>query len=107
MDERKRDRIVAYLRRRMDEFGITVDDLAAQIAAGVPAAARYRNAYGDAWDGKGEMPEWLRRAIGAGQSLKHFEAISKETKSIPTATRVDWQNDPFAGSPLARTENRA
>jgi class 3 adenylate cyclase len=43
--------IVAYLRRRMDEFGITVDDLAALMAADTPAAARYRNAHGDAWDG--------------------------------------------------------
>jgi DNA-binding protein H-NS len=107
VDERKRDSIVAYLRRRMDEFGITVDDLAALMAADTPAAARYRNAHGDTWDGNGEMPEWLKRAIGAGQSLKHFEAISEETKSIPTAPRVDWKNDPFAGSPLARIENRA
>jgi DNA-binding protein H-NS len=51
VDERKRDSIVAYLRRRMDEFGITVDDLAALMAADTPAAARYRNAHGDAWDG--------------------------------------------------------
>jgi DNA-binding protein H-NS len=43
VDERKRDSIVAYLRRRMD--------LAALMAADTPAAARYRNAHGDAWDG--------------------------------------------------------
>jgi hypothetical protein len=36
LDERKRDSIVAYLRRRMDEFGITVDDLAAAMAAQTP-----------------------------------------------------------------------
>jgi DNA-binding protein H-NS len=106
LDERKRDSIVAYLRRRMDEFGITVDDLAAAMAAQTPANARYANANGDAWDGNGDMPEWLKRAIGAGQSLKHFEVLPAETKSVPASPRVDWRNDPFAGSPLARTANR-
>jgi len=90
----------------MDEFGITVDDLAALMAAETPIAARYSNANGDTWDGKGEMPEWLKRAIGAGQSLKHFEVTPEETRSVPAAPRVDWRNDPFAGSPLARVANR-
>jgi DNA-binding protein H-NS len=33
---------------------------------------RYRDAYGNAWTGLGEMPEWLRRAVAAGQSIDHF-----------------------------------
>ncbi|SDJ27546.1 DNA-binding protein H-NS [Paraburkholderia steynii] len=32
MDERKRDSMVAYLRRRMAEVGIELDDLAAAFA---------------------------------------------------------------------------
>ncbi|RFU48710.1 H-NS histone family protein [Paraburkholderia sp. DHOC27] len=79
MDEMKRDRIVAYLRHRMEEFGIKPEDLApdAEPKTSTPSKAqgadRYRSANGDRWDGEGEMPEWLRRAISAGQSIDHFE----------------------------------
>ncbi|WP_408406555.1 H-NS family nucleoid-associated regulatory protein [Paraburkholderia sediminicola] len=34
--------------------------------------ARYRNAAGDSWDGRGEIPRWLRQAASAGQSVQHF-----------------------------------
>jgi DNA-binding protein H-NS len=77
MDEMKRDRIVAYLRHRMEEFGIRPEDLGPEPEAAAPHKAqgvdRYRSASGDRWDGEGEMPEWLRRAISAGQSIDHFE----------------------------------
>jgi DNA-binding protein H-NS len=77
MDEMKRDRIVAYLRHRIEEFGIRLEDLAPEPVATAPlkvqGADRYRSANGDRWDGEGEMPEWLRRAISAGQSIDHFE----------------------------------
>jgi DNA-binding protein H-NS len=79
MDEMKRDRIVAYLRHRIDEFGIKLEDLApeppaaAAVAPKVQGVDRYRSAGGERWDGEGEMPEWLRRAISAGQSIDHFE----------------------------------
>jgi DNA-binding protein H-NS len=43
MDERKRDSMIAYLRHRMDDFGISPDDLASALAA-APEAARYRSA---------------------------------------------------------------
>ncbi|SOE99675.1 H-NS histone family protein [Burkholderia sp. OK233] len=33
---------------------------------------RYRDAYGNAWTGLGEMPQWLHRAVAAGQSIDHF-----------------------------------
>ena len=77
MDEMKRERIVAYLRHRMAEFGIKPEDLApepvtlAQVKA--PGPDRYRSANGERWDGEGELPDWLRRAISAGQSIEHFE----------------------------------
>ncbi|AGW95622.1 DNA-binding protein [Ralstonia pickettii DTP0602] len=37
-----------------------------------PAAVCYRNAQGMRWDGQGEMPDWLRRAVNAGQSVEFF-----------------------------------
>ncbi|WP_374703302.1 H-NS family nucleoid-associated regulatory protein [Cupriavidus pauculus] len=39
-----------------------------------PATPRYRDAAGHTWNGRGELPEWLRRAINAGQSRDHFRA---------------------------------
>ncbi|HEY1998158.1 H-NS family nucleoid-associated regulatory protein [Paraburkholderia sp.] len=78
MDEMKRERMVAYLRHRMAEFGIKPEDLAPDPVAApavvkAPGVDRYRSANGERWDGEGEMPDWLRRAISAGQSIDHFE----------------------------------
>ncbi|MFM0741087.1 H-NS histone family protein [Paraburkholderia xenovorans] len=112
MDERKRDSMIAYLRHRMEEFGIKPEDLAAVLAKeqGGQKNARYRSATGDTWDGQGDMPQWLKQAISAGQSIGHFELSATPTATpaaaVPAKKRVDWQNDPFAGSPLARSNNR-
>ncbi|MFC6140587.1 H-NS family nucleoid-associated regulatory protein [Paraburkholderia silvatlantica] len=109
MDERKRESIVAYLRRRMAEFGIEPEDIAASIAADAAQmrAARYRDAAGHTWDGKGDAPRWVVQATSAGQSLEHF-AIGETAEQQPVKTpSVDWRQDPFAGSRLAtiRTEH--
>lgn len=103
MDERKRDSMIAYLRHRMEEFGIKPEDLAAALAAGsAQKTERYRNATGDSWDGLGEMPQWLKQAISAGQTIDHFEMATPAVTPPPPKKQVDWKNDPFAGSPLAR-----
>jgi DNA-binding protein H-NS len=101
MDERKRDSMIAYLRHRMEDFGISPDDLAA-----VPESDRYRSANGDSWSGEGAMPQWLKQAISAGQSIGHFERSSGSVIRPPSQTGADWTNDPFAGSPLARMSPR-
>lgn len=102
MDERKRDSIIAYLRSRMAEFGITESALAEALAeapaqaapvllktngtkrtmpqlpsmpvggAGAGETPAFRNASGDTWDGKGDMPEWLKRAVHAGQDIEFY-----------------------------------
>jgi DNA-binding protein H-NS len=103
MDERRRESIVAYLRRRMDEYGITPEDLAASIAADQERlrSARYRDAAGHTWDGIGAPPQWVVQATSAGQSLEHF-AINGTTAAEPNKRPdVDWRNDPFAGTRLA------
>jgi DNA-binding protein H-NS len=102
--------MIAYLRHRMEEFGIKPEDLAAVLAAEPKGqkAERYRSATGDSWDGQGEMPQWLKQAISAGQSIDHFELTSSPapTPAQQPRKQVDWLNDPFAGSPLARPNNR-
>ncbi|AEI82085.1 hypothetical protein CNE_BB1p06650 (plasmid) [Cupriavidus necator N-1] len=37
-----------------------------------PPVVCYRNAAGQSWDGQGGMPDWLRRAVNAGQSVEFF-----------------------------------
>lgn len=104
MDERRRQSMIAYLRHRMEEFGIRAEDLAAALDedARKVAEARYRNSNGDTWDGKGDMPQWLRQAVSAGQSLEHFAVTKQPENPTTTKARIDWSQDPFAGSRLAR-----
>ncbi|WP_407671962.1 H-NS family nucleoid-associated regulatory protein [Paraburkholderia hospita] len=64
--------------------------------------ARYQNATGDTWTGDGEMPQWLKQAISAGQRLEHFETLSASPMQDCQRKTIDWRDDPFAGSPLAR-----
>ncbi|EON20563.1 H-NS histone family protein [compost metagenome] len=92
---------VAWIREQMDRHALTFDDLVAAgcfdhvaidagpepapdaapaVAQLIPqaapkaAAARplYRNALGQSWDGQGEYPDWLQRAVNAGQSIEFF-----------------------------------
>lgn len=64
-----RDRFIQHLRNKMDEYGITLEDIAAATAAAKPM---YRDAKGNEWNGKGERPEWLQAATNAGASLDFF-----------------------------------
>jgi DNA-binding protein H-NS len=62
---------------------------------------RFRSAFGETWDGKGAMPQWLSNAVSAGQAAEHF-ATGKPAKAAKEVHRgVDWRNDPFAGTRLA------
>ncbi len=103
MDERKRDSIVAYLQRRMAEFDITPEAIAASIANDQRRrdAVRYRDASGNSWDGLGVAPQWVVSATSAGQSVEHF-AVPRAGE-LPATKRagVDWRDDPFAGSRLS------
>lgn len=37
-----------------------------------PRPVLYRNAMGQSWDGTGEMPDWLQRAVNAGQTPEFY-----------------------------------
>lgn len=103
MDERKRDSIVAYLQRRMAEFDITPEALAASIAEDQRRlrAVRYRDALGNDWDGEGAAPRWVVKAISAGQSIDHFAVRTATEVQVGERAGVDWRDDPFSGSRLA------
>lgn len=103
MDERKRDSIVAYLLRRMAEFDIKPEAIAASIADDQRRlnAVKYRDAAGNSWDGHGAAPQWVVMATSAGQSLEHFAVRKAVEASAGKRSEVDWRDDPFAGSRLA------
>jgi DNA-binding protein H-NS len=93
---------VAWIHAQMDRYALTFEDLvaagcfaAAPVSASEPAAqpvpaepavpaapvvpaapkpsgAVYRNAMGQSWDGTGPYPDWLQRAVNAGQSIEFF-----------------------------------
>jgi DNA-binding protein H-NS len=73
-DGNARERLVLWIRHRMDEYGITLEALAESIEADAAAApvVKYRDAFGNTWDGRGEKPDWLARAMYAGQNIDHF-----------------------------------
>jgi len=48
------------------------DRCSASRRRGKAATIGYRNAAGQSWDGQGEMPDWLRRAANAGQSVEFY-----------------------------------
>jgi DNA-binding protein H-NS len=103
MDERKRESMILYLRRRMAQVGIKISDVAAALAEENlrQKSVRYRNAFGDTWDGRGEMPQWLKQAISAGQSLEHFAVERPARPARVERAAIDWRMDPFAGTRLA------
>lgn len=69
-----RERLIVWLTRRMQECNITLEALQHALQQDIDEAKRirYRDAWGNTWTGDGEHPEWLRRAVAAGQSIDHF-----------------------------------
>ncbi|SOZ36212.1 conserved hypothetical protein [Cupriavidus neocaledonicus] len=77
---RERAAAILWVKSQMAKHGIAIDDLVAAgcFAATTPATsqkvrpARFRDAAGHSWDGHGDLPEWLQRAVNAGQTTDHF-----------------------------------
>ncbi|MCY0853143.1 H-NS family nucleoid-associated regulatory protein [Cupriavidus sp. D39] len=76
--EIERAQAITWIRSQMAQQGLTLSHLQAAGCfaepppAPPPGAVRYRNAQGQGWDGRGAMPDWLLRAINAGQTVEHF-----------------------------------
>ncbi|KWR87611.1 H-NS histone family protein [Cupriavidus sp. IDO] len=68
---------IRWIQAQMADYGLTMEELAAARCFDPPPpppppAVCYRNAEGLTWDGQGEMPAWLRRAVNAGQSSEFY-----------------------------------
>ncbi|QQX88954.1 H-NS histone family protein [Cupriavidus necator] len=70
-----RGETILWIRTQMARNGISLEDL---VKAGcfsegsAELKVAYRSADGQTWDGRGELPDWLQRAVNAGQSIQHF-----------------------------------
>lgn len=87
-DGEARERLIIWIRRRMDEFGISFEALAASIQHDRDNPPIYRDAKGNDWNGLGEMPDWLRAAKNAGVDPAFFRI---ESKPEPTPKRSGAQ----------------
>ncbi|HCM67510.1 MAG TPA: endonuclease [Candidatus Kerfeldbacteria bacterium] len=82
--------VVADIRKKMAEYGISVADLGVKSKAGrptkaaaaakvkpakarKPVAAKYRNAESnESWSGRGRLPRWLAALEAAGRKREEF-----------------------------------
>jgi DNA-binding protein H-NS len=114
---------IAFYHLTADELGLT----GARAAASAPArgvavkhrkgaakskskfgdAAKYRDASGNEWVGRGPRPIWLREAIAGGKSLADF-AIAKEA-TAPVAKKASRKTKAKRGrkSPVAKYKDSA
>ena len=90
-DGEARDRLIIWLRRRMEEFGITLEALAKSIQHDVNHPPIYRDARGNEWNGLGNMSDWLRAARNAGVSPEFFRI---EPKQAPQGMAATAETDP-------------
>ncbi|WP_454753821.1 H-NS family nucleoid-associated regulatory protein [Cupriavidus necator] len=75
--EIERAQAITWIHIQMAQHGLTLANLqaAGRFAKPQPAlsgAVHYPNAHGQGWDGRGAMPDWLQRAVNAGQPVEHF-----------------------------------
>lgn len=68
--------VIAEIRKKMAEYGITAADLGGGGKAGKArkaVAAKYRNpAGGETWSGRGRVPKWLVALEGVGRKREEF-----------------------------------
>jgi len=73
--------VVAEIKQKMAEYGITVSDLGLPSGGKKPrkssgssgaSVARYKGPNGEGWSGMGRQPQWLKDAIEQGKSKEDF-----------------------------------
>jgi DNA-binding protein H-NS len=72
--------VIADIKAKMKQFGITVADLGGGAAGGKKPAktkssapAKYRGPNGELWaGGPGRKPEWVRAVLAAGKSVEDY-----------------------------------
>ncbi|WP_408521462.1 hypothetical protein [Paraburkholderia sediminicola] len=85
-DGEPRERLIIWIRRRMQEFGITFDALEASLLEDAAHLPLYRDARGNDWNSVGPMPDWLAAAKHAGVDPDFFR-IEEKPKEAPQRKR--------------------
>lgn len=82
----------------MEEYGITPEAIAESIQRDFDERPIYRDARGNEWNGRGNMPDWLRAAKNAGVNPDFFliETTRESTAASPDGKRDRRQLDLFA-----------
>lgn len=76
---KSREEAIATVRKLMADNGLTAADLvevkgkrAGSTAKGRTVAAKYRDADGNSWTGRGLKPKWLTQALAGGKKIEDF-----------------------------------
>lgn len=95
--QREKSGVAARIREAISVYGLTIDDLglsgkssgvkpgiASPNAKGAakktgPASAKFRDAAGNSWSGRGPKPGWLKAGLAAGKSLDSFRVNGAST----------------------------
>jgi DNA-binding protein H-NS len=96
-DGEARDRLIVWIRRRMEDYGISAENLAAAIEADKPLTPRYRDHKGNEWSGEGDMPDWLKRVQQLGVGIDFF-AVRQEDASAELGSHDDAGMPGFFGT---------
>ena len=67
--------VVRDIKAKMDQYGITTEDLASfgkKTVSKKPVGVKYRGPNGEEWSGRGRAPAWIVEAVKNGQSREDF-----------------------------------
>ncbi|SOZ17005.1 conserved protein of unknown function (plasmid) [Cupriavidus taiwanensis] len=100
---------IRWIQAQMANYGLTMEELDAAGCFEPPPpppapVVCYRNAEGLTWDGQGEMPSWLKRAVNAGQSVVFFRvgrwwSRLLQRGSVWAAAFFAIADSPYLGTP--------
>ncbi len=92
--------VIAKMKEAIGAYGLTAQDLfgsravpgkrglvKATTKSRLSHSAKFADANGNTWVGRGPRPQWLRDALAAGKTLSDFEIGSKPEPGISAASR--------------------
>lgn len=77
---RERAETIIWIKKQIAKYGFNLVELQNAGCFSEPSlqanattgVIHFRDAQGHVWNGRGNLPDWLQRAVNAGQSIEHF-----------------------------------